>query len=319
MKNKIIGYLGGVSKELWLIFSIVGSAGVFNYVVGGQRLILTFYNLPTFFAAYYFGRRRAVEAALASILFVTWVDMMNPAILGRHSMEMNGWLTWSDLAIWAGMLLVFAYAVGTLHEHADRRLRELRETYTGLLQILSQIISNDKMTQNHSYRVSVYATQIASEMGFDEERIEDIRAAALLHDIGKLETSRGVLYKAAKLNDSEMDEMKLHVKKGANLLKPVSGSLGRILPIILAHHDRFDGSGYNATKGEDIPIEARILAVADVYDAMTSDRPYRQGVTPFEARDMLVKGKGTDFDPKVIEAFESAFLKQRMEVPEVLV
>jgi putative nucleotidyltransferase with HDIG domain len=319
MKKKAIEYLGGVSKELWLIFSIVGSAGVFNYVVGGQRLILTFYNLPTFFAAYYFGRRRAVEAALGSILFVTWVDMMNPSILGRHSMEMNGWLTWSDLAIWAGMLLVFAYAVGTLHEHADRRLRELRETYTGLLQILSQIISNDKFTQNHSYRVSVYATQIAGEMGFNEERIEDIRAAALLHDIGKLETSRDVLYKAARLTDTETDEIKLHVQKGVNLLNPVAGSLRRVLPIILAHHDKFDGSGYNTTKGEDIPIEARILSVADVYDALISDRPYRQGLSPFEARDIIVKGEGSDFDPRVIRAFESAFQKQRLEVPEVLV
>lgn len=319
MKNKVFSYLGNVSKELWLIFSIVASAGIFNYFVGGQRLILTFYNLPTFFAAYYFGRRRAVEAALASILFVTWVDMMNPTILGRQSMELNGWLTWSDLAIWAGLLLVFAYATGTLHEHAARRLRELRETYTGLLQILSQIISNDKYTQNHSYRVSVYATQIAGEMGFDEDQIEDIRAAALLHDIGKLETSRDVLYKAAKLTDEETTEIKSHVQKGVNLLSPVAGSLRRVLPIILAHHDKFDGSGYNSSKGEDIPIESRILSVADVYDALISDRPYRQGLSPFEARDIILKGEGSDFDPRVIRAFESAFQKQRLEVPDVLV
>jgi len=247
------------------------------------------------------------------------VDMMNPEILGRHSVETNGWLTWSDLAIWAGMLIIFAYAVGTLHEHADRRLRELRETYTGLLQILSQIISNDKFTQNHSYRVSVYATQIAGEMGFSDDQIEDIRAAALLHDIGKLETSRDVLHKAAKLTDAEVSEIKTHVQKGVNMLNPVAGSLRRILPIILAHHDKFDGSGYNATKGEAIPIEARILSVADVYDALISDRPYRQGLSPFEARDIIVKGEGTDFDPRVIRAFESAFQKQRLEVPEVLV
>jgi putative nucleotidyltransferase with HDIG domain len=319
MKNKVIAYLSGVSKELWLIFSIVGSAGMFNYVIGGQRLILTFYNLPTLFAAYYFGRRRAVEAALGSILFVVWVDMMNPVILGRHSVESNGWLTWSDLAIWAGMLIIFAYAVGTLHEHADRRLKDLRETYTGLLQILSQIISNDKYTQNHSYRVSVYATQIAGEMGFKEDQIEDIRAAALLHDIGKLETSRDILHKAAKLTELETEEIKTHVQKGVNLLSPVSGSLHRILPIILAHHDRYDGSGYNATKGEEIPIEARILSVADVFDAMVSDRPYRKGLSPFEARDVIVKGKGKDFDPRVVQAFESAFQKQRLEVPEVMV
>jgi len=319
MKNKWMAHLAGVSKELWLIFSIVASAGLFTYFIGGQRLILTFYNIPTFFAAYYLGRRRAVEAALGSILFVVWVDLMNPTILGKQTFDMNGWLTWSDLAIWAGLLLVFAYAAGTLHEHAERRLNELRQTYTGLLQILSQIISNDKFTQNHSYRVSVYATQIAGEMGFTEERIEDIRAAALLHDIGKLETSRDILYKAAKLTEGEMKHMKEHVQKGVDLLSPVAGSLRRILPIILAHHDKFDGTGYHSTKGDDIPVEARILSVADVYDALTSDRPYRKAQSPFEARDIIVKGEGSDFDPRVIKAFEAAFQKQRLEVPEVLV
>jgi putative nucleotidyltransferase with HDIG domain len=319
MKNKWISHAAGVSKELWLIFTIVASAGVFTYLVGGQRLILTFYNIPTFFAAYYLGRRRAVEAALGSILFVTWVDLMNPTILGKQTFDMNGLLTWADLAIWAGLLLIFAYAAGTLHEHAERRLHELRETYTGLLQILSQIISNDKFTQNHSYRVSVYATQIAGEMGFSEDRIEDIRAAALLHDIGKLETSRDVLYKAAKLTEGEMIEVRDHVQKGVDFLKPVGGSLQRILPIILAHHDKFDGSGYHSTKGEDIPVEARILSVADVYDALVSDRPYRKGISPFEARDIILKGEGSDFDPKVIKAFEAAFQKQRLEVPEVMV
>jgi putative nucleotidyltransferase with HDIG domain len=308
-----------VSKELWLIFSIVASAGIFNYFIGGQRLILTFYNLPTFFAAYYLGRRRAVEAALGSILFVAWVDMMNPALLGRQATALDNLLTWSDLAIWAGFLLLFAYATGTLHEQAERRLNELRQTYTGLLQILSQIISNDKFTQNHSYRVSVYATQIASEMGCGADQIEDIRAAALLHDIGKLEMSRDVLYKAAKLSDDEVKEIRTHVQKGMDFLSPVAGSLRRVLPIILAHHDKFDGSGYHSTKGKDIPIEARIISVADVYDALVSDRPYRKGLSPFEARDIILKGEGKDFDPQIIRAFEGAFQKQRLEVSDVLV
>jgi putative nucleotidyltransferase with HDIG domain len=319
MKNKILSHLSGVSKELWLILSIVASAGIFNYFVGGQRLILTFYNIPTFFAAYYFGRRRAVEAALGSILFVTWVDMMNPALLGRHATGMDNLLSSSDLVIWAGLLLVFAYASGTLYETAQRRLEDLQQTYTGLLQILSQIISNDKFTQNHSYRVSVYATQIASEMGMTVDRIEDIRAAALLHDIGKLELSRDVLYKAAKLTPDDVKELKTHVEKGMNFLSPVAGSLRRVLPIILAHHDKFDGTGYHSTKGENIPIEARILSVADVYDALVSDRPYRKGLSPFEARDIILKGEGTDFDPQIIRAFEAAFHKQRLEVSEVLV
>ena len=87
----------------------------------------------------------------------------------------------------------------------------------------------------------------------------------------------------------------------------------------MAHHDKFDGSGYHPSKGETIPIEARVIAVADAYDAMISDRPYRKGMTPTEGRDEILKNAGTDFDPTVAKAFESAFRKQRLEIPEVMV
>jgi putative nucleotidyltransferase with HDIG domain len=316
MKKKWITGIAEVNKELLLVLSIVAAAGLITLLITGQRMVLTIYNLPTLFAAYYFGRRRAVEASVASILLVTWLDMMHPSVLGK---EPEALLGFSDLCIWAGFLLICAYVTGTLYEHGERRLRELRETYYGVLQILNHFVSNDKFTQNHSYRVSLYATQIAGEMGMPEDRIEDVRAAALLHDIGKLETSREILYKAARLTDEEMTQVRGHVDKGIVMLSPVDGSLHRILPIVLGHHDKFDGSGYHPAKGEEIPIEARIISVADVYDAMVSDRPYRKGITPFEARDMITKGAGKDFDPRVVKAFEAAFRKQRLEVPEVLV
>jgi putative nucleotidyltransferase with HDIG domain len=321
LKNsRLISRLADVNKELLLMLSIVGSLALLNFFVSGQRLVLMFYNLPTLFAAYYFGRRRAVEAATASILFVAWMNLLNPGVLGSElRFDTQALLTWSDLVIWGSFLLISAYATGTLYEHSKRRLAELRETYNGVLQILSQFISNDKFTQNHSYRVSVYASQLALEMGLSEDKVEDIRAAALLHDIGKLETSRKILYKAARLTEDEMTQMRAHVDKGIGLLSPVGGSLRRILPIILAHHDKFDGSGYHSTQGERIPLEARIITVADVYDALISDRPYRKGLSPFEARDIITKGAGTDFDPRVVTAFESGFRKQRLEIPELLV
>ena len=319
MRSKLWSRWATINKELILIFAIIASTGLINLFIGGQRLILTFYNIPTVFAAYYLGRRQAVLAALGSVLFVAWVNLTNPMILGERAIDTNNLLVWSDLAVWAGFLLVCAYAIGTLYEHAQRRLNELRETYYGLLQILSQIVSNDKYTQNHSYRVSVYATQIAAEMGFGDDRIEIVRAAALLHDIGKVETTRSILHKAARLTDEEIKEIRTHVKKGVAILNPVGGSLRRILPIILAHHDKFDGSGYNPAKGEEIPLEARILSVADVFDSLVSDRPYRKALSPFEARDIIVQGIDKDFDPKVVRAFEAAFREQRLEVSDVLV
>lgn len=320
MKRTWISRLGDINKELLLILSIIAAAGVVNFFIAGQRLVLTFYNLPTLLAAYYFGRRRAMESAVASILFVVWINLVNPAALGgTHQWRTQSLLAWSDIGVWAGFLIITAYAVGSLYELGERRLGELRQTYYGVLQILNQFVGNDKFTQNHSYRVSVYATAIAVEMHMPQEQVEDVRAAALLHDIGKLEVSREILYKAARLDEHETQEMKSHVERGVKMLEPVGGSLHRILPIILAHHDRFDGSGYHPAKGNEIPIEARVIAVADAYDAMISDRPYRKGMSTIEGRDTILKDAGTNFDPYVVKAFESAFRKQRLEIPEVMV
>ena len=91
-----------------------------------------------------------------------------------------------------------------------------------------------------------------------------------------------------------------------------------MIPIVLAHHDKFNGEGYHPTRGDEIPIEARIISVADVYDALTSDRPYRKAMSPFEAKDIVVKGSGTDFDPQVVSAFLEAFKFGEMEIRTVV-
>lgn len=320
MKSKWLEQTMRINKELLLILSIIVFAAIVNFFVAGQRLVLSFYDLPTLFAAYYFGRARAVQTAVASVLIVCWLNLLNPSaltpLLGTVARQI---MAWSDIAIWGGFLVVTAYAMGTLYERKEQSLNELRETYYGVLQILCAVISNDKYTQNHSYRTSVYAARIASQMRLPEERVEDVRAAALLHDIGKLEVSRQLLYKAAKLTDGEIVEMQSHLEKGVDRLRPVGGSLRRLLPIIMSHHEHFDGTGYHSTRGENIPLEARIISVADAYDAMVSDRPYRKAITPFEARDILAKGAGKDWDPKVVAAFQAVFREGRMEVPEVLV
>ena len=101
--------------------------------------------------------------------------------------------------------------------------------------------------------------------------------------------------------------MQTHVERGVATLETVGGSLRRVIPIVLAHHDKFDGSGYHATSGKNIPLEARVIAVADVYDSLTSDRPYRKAMSPFDAKSIIEKGAGTDFDPMVVEAFLVAF------------
>jgi len=318
LKKRLLRQLTEVNRELWLVFSLFAIAGLCNFLIANRGVLLSFYTLPTLFSAYYYGKRHAMLTAVASVLLVVLVMFVNPTLFGQ-SADVISTQKWYDIAVWGGSLVLTAGAMGSLYDRNAARLRELRDTYRGVLMILRQFISKDAYTQNHSYRVSIYAARVAAEMGFDEERIEDVRAAALLHDIGKLEISREILYKAAQLNASEAQEMREHVARGVNLLQPVGGSLRRVLPIILAHHDRFDGTGYTDRAGEDIPLEARILAVCDAYDAITSDRPYRKGSTPYEAREILVRKAGHEFDPDVIGAFERAFRKQQMEIPEVVV
>ncbi len=319
IKASVSRNIAEVNKELWLILSLILLAAVMNYLVAANRMVLGFYTLPTLFSAYFYGRRHATLTAFASVFLIGLLVHYNPNLLAETTATdfVDG--RWYDLTAWAGILVVTAYAMGTLHEHHESRVKELRQTYHGLLLILRQFISKDKYTENHSYRVSIYATKIASYLGLGDTRIEDIRDAALLHDIGKLDVSRQILHKASQLTDEEYEGMKRHVEKGVGILEPIGGPLRRILPIILAHHDKFDGSGYHPMSGERIPLEARVISVADVYDSLASDRPYRKAMSIFDAKDIIVKGSGTEFDPKVVNAFLTAFRKGEMEVPEVQV
>lgn len=308
-----------VNKELWLILSLVAIAAVLNFVVAPHRILLGLYTFPTIYSAYFFGRRHATLTAVASSLIVILVVHSEPSLFTRPNLAPLPGEKWYELALWAGILIVTAYTMGTLYDNKESRIRELRETYHGILLILQHFISKDEYTQNHSYRVSIYSTAIATRLGLGSERVEDVRAAAFLHDIGKLKVSRKILYKAAHLSEAEYREIQGHVAEGVELLSTVGGSLRRVIPIVLCHHDNFDGSGYRPTKGENIPLEARILSVADVYDALTSDRPYRKGMTPGEAKEAILNHAGTKFDPKVVDGFLEAFRRGDLKAPEVLV
>ena len=285
-----------------------------NYLVASDRMMLGFYILPTVFSAYFYGRRHATLTALASVLLVILIVHFNPRLFAEGAPVRGIAEKWYDLTIWGGTVMITAYAMGTLYEKKEARIQELRETYKGILVILRQLTAHDKYTHDHSFRVAAYAAKIAEYMGFDKERQDDVYDASLLHDLGKMETSRELLHKAARFTESEYEEMKKHVEKGAQVIEPVRGSLRRIIPIILAHHDRFDGSGYHPTQGEQIPIEARIIAVADVYDAMTTDRPYAKAMSPLDAKETVTKGSGTNFDPLVVKAFVEAFQNGELEI-----
>jgi putative nucleotidyltransferase with HDIG domain len=319
MEASTLRRLEQVNKELWLLLSLFVIALILNLAISSGRMLLGLYTLPTVASAYLYGRRHATLTAFASVLLVVLLTAANATAFARGSDLPAGLGRWLDIAAWGGILVITGNLMGALYDHKTTQLHELRETYHGLLLILRHFVSKDKYTENHSYRVSIYAAKIAEAMDLGGERVEDVRAAALLHDIGKLEVSRDLLYKAARLTEDELREIQQHARRGAMLLEPIGGSLRRVIPIILAHHDKFDGSGYTPMAGDQIPLEARIIAVADHYDAMTSDRPYRKAMSPLDVKEIIAKGSGTDFDPTVVDAFLRVFSRGEMEIPAVVV
>ncbi|MGZ4111203.1 MAG: HD-GYP domain-containing protein [Tumebacillaceae bacterium] len=163
--------------------------------------------------------------------------------------------------------------------------------------------AKDRYTYEHSERVTDYSVKIAERMGFPEEKLQWIRYGAFLHDIGKIEIDREILTKPGRLSDEEYEVIKKHPVLGAQIVEPLD-FLREALPIILYHHERIDGRGYpQGLKGDEIPIEALIVGVADAYDAMTSCRPYRSERDDERAVQELVRCAGTQFDVGVVQAF----------------
>jgi putative nucleotidyltransferase with HDIG domain len=187
-----------------------------------------------------------------------------------------------------------------------QRSEELRQAYADTIaSLVGAIEAKDVYTKGHSVRVALYAVAVARQLGVSEQRIGRLEWAALLHDIGKVGISGRILAKSDKLSDDEYSEIKRHPEIGARILKDVQ-YLADLVPAIEAHHERLDGQGYGrGLLGEKIPLEARVLAVADAYDAMTSTRPYREAMSHDAAVGQLLDGRGTQFDEVVVEAFLS--------------
>lgn len=184
----------------------------------------------------------------------------------------------------------------------------LSEAYADTISsLVAALEAKDLYTKGHSVRVAEYAVLIAEALELPLERVRRIEYAALLHDIGKVGVSRRVLSKQSRLSDDEYSEIKRHPQMGAHIVADVP-YLADLVPFIEHHHERIDGRGYgDGVAGDDIPLEARILAVADSYDAMTSVRPYRDAMSHEDALAELHKGSGTQFDPELVTAFVTAY------------
>jgi putative two-component system response regulator len=188
------------------------------------------------------------------------------------------------------------------------RIAQLREAYESSLILLANAIEvRDSYTRGHVERVRDYALLMAKILGWQDQRLEDLRFAAILHDIGKIHVRENVLLKEGPLNDEEWEEIKKHPSIGAEMVKNVPYLVSAI-PAILHHHERWDGQGYpDHLAGESIPLMARIVAVADAFDAMTSNRSYQKIRSLQSAYDEIVSAVGMRYDPKVISALQKAW------------
>jgi putative nucleotidyltransferase with HDIG domain len=172
-----------------------------------------------------------------------------------------------------------------------------------LRSLSSAIEARDPYTRGHSLRVTTLAEAVARWLGWTESRLETLRIGGALHDVGKLTVPARILSKPGLLTPDELDAIRTHPAAGARLIEPIR-SVRTALPYVLHHHERWDGDGYpHGLRGAAIPVEARVLAVADAFDAMTSGRPYRQALSEQDALQELERCAGCQFDPELTHAF----------------
>lgn len=204
------------------------------------------------------------------------------------------------------MLASLAHQVGPAIENS-RMYETMRETFYGISMALAEALEKrDYYTGGHTNRVSAYCMAIGSKLNLEEKEMESLWLASILHDVGKIGVEDRVLQKPGKLDDEEFAVMSRHSEYGSEILSHIK-SHRAVIPGVRGHHEKFDGSGYpDQLHGNKIPRVARIIAVADAFDAMTSDRPYRKALSHRQAFAELERCRGTQFDPDVLDAFMAA-------------
>lgn len=246
-------------------------------------------------------QQRKICSSLISVPLLTKGQVIGVMHLGRN----NEIFTEEELHFFAMLADQASVAI----ENA-KMYRSVKEGHLQTIQALAKAIdAKDSYTRGHSDRVTEYAVAIAHELDISDRETEMIKQAGLLHDIGKIGLPEAILNKPYKLSLGEFDEIRKHPSIGSDIIAPIS-FYPMVKKYVRHHHEKFDGSGYpDRIKGEDIPLGARILAVADAYDAMTSDRSYRNRLSPETAIKELQRYSGTQFDPVIVEAFVRISLK----------
>ncbi len=221
-------------------------------------------------------------------------------------------IVYNNIGLWGIALFLIPLFIA---RQANQSYINMRQTYLDTMASLSMVIdAKDPYTMGHSSRVANYATLLARELKWKENKVEFIHYIAMIHDIGKIAVPENILNKKTLLTPEEYEIIKTHSRIGANLVKDVK-FFSESSEIIMHHHERYDGNGYpDQLKGDEIPCGARLLFVADAFDAMTSDRPYRKAMGIDQAIEELKINAGTQFDPKMVDAFIKAITRTETEI-----
>lgn len=211
-------------------------------------------------------------------------------------------------------LLVALAAPAAIAIKNAQYVQQLQQSYQDTLIVLANAIElRDHYTVGHTWRVTKFSMEIAQELGWPSDKIREVEMGGVLHDVGKIAVDDAILRKPGPLTDDEYEMMKVHPERGADLLRDVQ-RLHPLIPYCLYHHERIDGKGYPyGLKGDEIPIEGRLVAVADTFDALTSHRPYRKGFDPQKALKIIDECRGTQLDTECVDALLSSYEKGRID------
>jgi putative nucleotidyltransferase with HDIG domain len=280
----LFGLLGGDSSSVASYAAAAAAAGVAKYLVQTSLVDV------------------AVALQLRRNPVATWWPVHRRDLAQSFALYAIGALMAivADVYPIATVLFVLPVAAVFLSMRETARLRT--QTREAIVEMAKLIDLRDRYTHGHSQRVADLAARIAGRLGMESSQVELIHEAGLLHDLGKIRTPDQVLQKPGPLDGDECIEMQLHAEAGADLLRRLP-EFWEGASLVRAHHEHYDGSGYpRGLAGSEIPLEAAVIAVADAWDAMTSDRPYRKALTVGEARGELMRHRGSQWAPRVVDA-----------------
>jgi len=285
-----------IAKESILLLSLFLIAAGVQFFAQSLPMALCIYFLPTLYSAYHFGRRHATLTAFACVFLVVLLNFLNEMMPGHKVLSLPDERLF-NFAIWAGVLVVASYVMGTLYERKQAMTADIRESFSGLLLVLQHFMANEKLGVGDNLRVVEASTRIAESMGLGSDRVALLRSAVLLRDLSKLGITNDILYKAADMSRDEVVASFRERCKTDTRAQEVGNSLRRVIPIIIAQQILQE----QGARSVNVPIEAHILAVADAYQKLISGADGK-ALSPGQAEAEIVAGAGQKYHAGVVDA-----------------